>query len=313
MITAIEFALHPADDALRRQHRVPDLRRHRRRRRPASTSAPTTRVLGLDVGLARFPDMPQLPEPLRGQTIASVAFVHIGDAESAAPIVERLRCRRHSTARRAHLVHDRRPRCGGRGADGSDADDRLGRNRRRRSIARRRRNSSARSSPESTADSAASACRVLGGRHRGRSRARRRGVGAISAPALISSGVLAFTPEMAAGADAALAAAAATSRPPTPRPAWCRRFLGSGTGLADAFDAATLDRLRAVKDRVDPQRTHPKQSRPLAGLADVRSLSAVRRSRAPQRPAGRRRPRRRPGASRRRRARRRSPSCASGA
>ncbi|WP_167756844.1 FAD-binding oxidoreductase [Leifsonia flava] len=249
VITAIEFALHPADTLFGGSIVFPitvgidaivtgfDL-------------AAVDPTLGLDISLARFPDMPQLPPPLRGQTIASVAFVHIGDAASAAPIVDRLRS--IGTPLLDGLTSFT---IGGLAAVAAEPTD-----------------------PMPTVDwggavdgfDRATATEFVGaflaGVEGGLSRVSVRplggaiaadpdvddaAIGALDAQALISSGVLAFTPEMAAGADAALeplrrfaAAHPTTGMVPT--------FLGSGTGLADAFDAGALDRLRAVKDRVDP-------------------------------------------------------------
>lgn len=207
-------------------------------------------ALGIDVGLARFPDMPQLPEPLRGQTIASVAFVHIGDAASAAPIVERLRAigtplldglREFTIGDLAAVAAeptDPMPTIDWGGTvDGFDrvtATELVG-----AFLA------------GVQAGLSRVSVRVLGGNIAANPEIDDAAIGAITAPALISSGVLAFTPEMAAGADAALqplrsfAAAHPTS-------GMVPSFLGSGTALADAFDDASLARLRAVKERVDP-------------------------------------------------------------
>ncbi|KQP01316.1 FAD-binding oxidoreductase [Leifsonia sp. Leaf264] len=207
-------------------------------------------ALGIDVGLARFPDMPQLPEPLRGQTVASVSFLHIGDAASAAPIVERLRAigtplldglREFTIGDLAAVAAeptDPMPTIDWGGTvDGFDrvtATELVG-----AFLA------------GVQAGLSRVSVRVLGGNIAANPGIDDAAIGAITAPALISSGVLAFTPEMAAGADAALqplrdfAAAHPTS-------GMVPSFLGSGTGLADAFDDASLARLRAVKERVDP-------------------------------------------------------------
>ena len=40
--------------------------------------------------MARFPDMPMLPPPLRGQTLATVARVHLGDEDTARSYADRL-------------------------------------------------------------------------------------------------------------------------------------------------------------------------------------------------------------------------------
>ncbi|KQX07240.1 MULTISPECIES: FAD-binding oxidoreductase [unclassified Leifsonia] len=249
VITAIEFTLHPADTLFGGSIVFPitvgidavvtgfDL-------------AATDPRLGLDISLARFPDMPQLPEPLRGQTIASVAFVHIGDAASAAPIVDRLRAvgtplldaltsfTIGGLAAVAAEPTDPMPTIDWGGAvDGFD---------------------------RATATEFVGAflagvegglsrvsVRPLGGAIGADSEVDDAVVGALDARALISSGVLAFTPEMAAAADAALQPLRqfADAHPTT---GMVPTFLGRGTGLADAFDSATLERLRAVKERVDP-------------------------------------------------------------
>jgi len=46
--------------------------------------------LGLDVGMMRFPDMELVPPPLRGQTVASVALVHVGDEATGRSYADRL-------------------------------------------------------------------------------------------------------------------------------------------------------------------------------------------------------------------------------
>jgi hypothetical protein len=46
--------------------------------------------LGLDPSVSRFPDSGAVPPPLRGKTVAGIAIVHLGDAESAKPIINRI-------------------------------------------------------------------------------------------------------------------------------------------------------------------------------------------------------------------------------
>ncbi len=46
--------------------------------------------LGLDLGMARFPDIPLVPPPLRGQTVATVALVHVGDEATGRAYADRL-------------------------------------------------------------------------------------------------------------------------------------------------------------------------------------------------------------------------------
>jgi FAD/FMN-containing dehydrogenase len=48
-------------------------------------------TLGLAFGMLNFPDVPQLPDALRGKMLASVDVLHIGGADSGAPLVEPLR------------------------------------------------------------------------------------------------------------------------------------------------------------------------------------------------------------------------------
>lgn len=48
-------------------------------------------TVGLAFGMLNFPDAPQLPETLRGKTLASVDVLHIGDARTGAPLLEPLR------------------------------------------------------------------------------------------------------------------------------------------------------------------------------------------------------------------------------
>ncbi|MET0974833.1 MAG: FAD-binding oxidoreductase [Leifsonia sp.] len=249
VITAIEFALHPAATLYGGSMVFPidvgiDVVT------AGFEIAAGDPGIGVDVGVARFPDMPQLPEPLRGRTIASVAFVHIGDAASAAPIVDRLHAigtplldgltefTIGGLAAVAAEPTDPMPTVdwGGTvdGFDRATAAELVG---------------AFLSGVEHGL--ARVGVRVLGGRIAADPDLDDAVVGAIGAPALISSGVLAFTPEMAAGADAALQPLRdfAAAHPTT---GMVPSFLGSGTGIADAFDPATVARLRAVKERVDP-------------------------------------------------------------
>jgi hypothetical protein len=48
--------------------------------------------------MLNFPDVPQLPDALRGKTLASVDVLHIGGADSGAPLVEPLRAVRRPVA-----------------------------------------------------------------------------------------------------------------------------------------------------------------------------------------------------------------------
>lgn len=46
--------------------------------------------LGLDVGMMQFPDLPVMPPHLRGRVVASVGLVHVGDEASGRALTERL-------------------------------------------------------------------------------------------------------------------------------------------------------------------------------------------------------------------------------
>lgn len=93
------------------------------------------------------------------------------------------------------------------------------------------------------------AIRILGGAIADELGADRAAVGAMQADALMSSGVLLFDPTI--DVDAAFAPLRElVAKHPGGNP--LPTFLSSGATLADAYDRDVLDRLGAVKRRVDP-------------------------------------------------------------
>lgn len=243
VVTAIEFDLHPTDRLYGGTVMFPI-------EFAAATFAAGIRAaeldehLGVDIGLSRFPDLPVVPPSLRGQTLVSIAIVHLGDAESAVPVAKLLRAVAPpvmdslsefgigSLAAVAAEPTDPMPTIDWGGTFDSVQPD--------------------------TVDALITAfltgadlglarlsTRLLGGRVAERTDAL---LGSISAPALVGAGAV---PTAAVGADASLqpvrdlhAEHRGSGMIPT--------FLGSGSTLADAFDAESIDRLRAVKKRVDP-------------------------------------------------------------
>lgn len=89
VVTAIELALYPGDQLFGGSLAFPV---------ETATTVLSAAVelardipdLGLDLGLARFPDMELVPPPLRGQTVATVALVHVGDEVTGRGYADRL-------------------------------------------------------------------------------------------------------------------------------------------------------------------------------------------------------------------------------
>jgi FAD/FMN-containing dehydrogenase len=204
--------------------------------------------LGLDIGMMRFPDVPQAPPHLRGRTVATVGLVHLGDeatgrafadriAAVAEPIADSLRTFTiGSLAAVAAEPVDPMPSAdfGAAldGLDGTFAHDFV------EAFVR-------------GADRGLMRCsiRAMGGAIADELGAAFAAVGATSAEGLMSSGVLLFDPSI--DADAALEPLrelAAKYPGGTTLPS----FLGSTATLDDAYDREVLDRLAAVKRRVDP-------------------------------------------------------------
>lgn len=204
--------------------------------------------LGIDVGMAQFPDVPQVPEPFRGQTLTTVAIVHIGDETSGAAIVQPL------LAVASPIANTLTPfTIGSLAAVAAEPVD-----------------------PMPVADYGAAidvsgidgaqqfVDAFLAGADVGLARASMRPlggaiayppvshnavIGAVGASALVSASVLIFDPSLdAARALAPLQAFCEQHRANTMVPS----FLGAGTTLADAYDAETIARLVEVKARVDP-------------------------------------------------------------
>ena len=86
VITAIELALHPGDALFGGSLAFP-ARNAVDVISAAYELARDVPELGLDVGMMQFPDLPLVPPPLRGQTVATVAFGigSTGSAATAAP------------------------------------------------------------------------------------------------------------------------------------------------------------------------------------------------------------------------------------
>jgi FAD/FMN-containing dehydrogenase len=89
VITAIELALHPGDALFGGSLAFP-ARNAVDVISAAYELARDVPELGLDVGMMQFPDLPLVPPPLRGQTVATVALVHVGDEATGRSYADRL-------------------------------------------------------------------------------------------------------------------------------------------------------------------------------------------------------------------------------
>ncbi|WP_022891663.1 FAD-binding oxidoreductase [Agromyces subbeticus] len=204
--------------------------------------------LGLDVGMMRFPDGPMLPPHLRGRTVATVGLVHVGDEQAGRAFADRLRAVAEpiadtlvpftigSLAAVAAEPVDPMPSAdfGGAVAGLDDAFvhefvDAFLRG----------------------ADLGLMRCsiRAMGGAIADELGADQSAVGAVHAEGLLNSGVLLFDPTIDAAAALQplrdlVARYSGGGTLPT--------FLGADASLADAYDREVLDRLAAVKQRVDP-------------------------------------------------------------
>jgi hypothetical protein len=248
VVTAIELALYPGDQLFGGSLAFPIA--------TATTVLPAAvelandvPELGLDLGLARFPDIDLLPPPLRGQTVATVALVHLGDEVTGREYADRLISVAEPIANTLTVFT-----IGSLAAVAAEPVD-----------------------PMPTVDlgSALGALdeaflrdlvdaflrgadlgltrvgvRVLGGAIADELGAELAVIGAVEAPGLMSSGVLLMDPRIDASAALAplhdlLEQYAAAGTVPT--------FLGRGATLADAYGPSVLARLAEVKRRVDPR------------------------------------------------------------
>ncbi|MGW9629565.1 FAD-binding oxidoreductase [Agromyces sp. NPDC055520] len=204
--------------------------------------------LGLDIGMMHFPDLPQAPPPLRGRTVATVALVHVGDettgrgfaervAAVAVPIVDTLTAFTiGSLAAVAAEPVDPMPSAEfGAALDGLDA-----------AFPREFVDAFVRGAERGLMRAS---IRTMGGAIADELGAEFAAVGATQADGLMSSGVLLLDPSLDADAAFEPLRELAAKYPGGPT---LPSFLSSGATLADAYDRATLDRLAAVKRRVDP-------------------------------------------------------------
>ncbi|MEJ3404203.1 FAD-binding oxidoreductase [Rathayibacter sp. YIM 133350] len=247
VVTAIEFRLHPGDALFGGSLFYP-LEAAVDVFLAVSDLAAEHPELGIDVGVARFPDLPVLPEPLRGRSVTSVAIVALGDAASAEPVAQALRgiatpiidgltsFTIGGLAAVANEPVDPMPTVDWGGTiDGFDRE-------------------SAKAFVDAFLAGAEkglsrAGVRILGGAIGRQSDAL---LGAISAPALIGAGVLIFDPAQVPAAQAALQPLRDVADR-YPAQGMVPTFLGAGAGLADAFPPATIAKLAAIKQRVDPQ------------------------------------------------------------
>ena len=246
VVTSIEFTLHPADRLFGGSLMFP-IDAAAAVFRAATEASALDDGLGAEVGLMRFPDLPMMPPPLRGQTLASVNFVHLGDEASAAPVVEVLRAAATAVADTlteftigqlaavANEPTDPMPTLDWGGSIASLDDDTV---------------AALVSAFLSGVDLGLSrvGVRVLGGRIAEPTDAL---LGGVSAEGVASAGAMVFDPSTADRAASALQPLrdfAETHRGAGMIPT----FLGYGSTLADAFGPEAIDRLRALKDRVDP-------------------------------------------------------------
>jgi FAD/FMN-containing dehydrogenase len=204
--------------------------------------------LGLDVGMMRFPDAPQLPPHLRGRTVASVNLVHLGDEATGRAFADRITSVAEPIADAlttftigglaavaAEPVDPMPSADFGAALTGLDAP-----------FAREFVDAFL-----SGADRGLMRCgiRILGGAVSDELGADRAAVGAMQADGLLSSGVLLFDPTI--DVDAAFAPLRElVAKHPGGKP--LPTFLSSGATLAGAYDPDVIERLAAVKRRVDP-------------------------------------------------------------
>ncbi|GAA1824039.1 FAD-binding oxidoreductase [Agromyces salentinus] len=246
VVTAIELALHPADTLFggslvyAEEAAVPVIS-------AAFALARDEPELGLDIGMMRFPDLPVMPPHLRGRTVASVMLVHVGDEASGSAIAERLLSVAEpitnalttftvgQLAAVAGEPVEPMPTADFGATIGTD-DDAFAAEFVEAFLA--------------GAEHGLMRCglRAMGGATADQHEAERAAVGAITAPLLLNAGVLLMNPAIDP------VAALQPLRELADRHGvvgGVPSMLGAGP-LADAYPPAVLERLAAVKRRVDP-------------------------------------------------------------
>lgn len=247
VITAIELALFPGDELYGGGLVF-----------PVEAAAPVLTAayalardepeLGLDIGMMRFPDLPVMPPHLRGRVVATVGIVHLGDEATGRGFADRL------LAVAEPIANALTPfTIGQLAAVAAEPVD-----------------------PMPTADFGAAvgpldeafardfvdafvrgaergltrcSVRAMGGAIADELGAELSVIGAVHAPGLLSSGALLLDPSVdAAAALAPLRELAAKY----PSEGMVPSFLGMQTNLADAYPPEVLERLAAVKRRLDP-------------------------------------------------------------
>ncbi|GAA1963535.1 FAD-binding oxidoreductase [Agromyces allii] len=246
VVTAIELELFPADAifggglVFPSESAVPVIS-------AAFALARDVPELGLDIGMMQFPDLDVMPPHLRGRVVASVGIVHLGDEATGRAHAERLLAVAEPIANSLTVFTvgqlaavaaeptDPMPTADFGASIGSDDD------------------AFAAEFVEAFIAGAAHGLTRAGFRAMGGATAEELGaelsaVGAVHAPLVLSSGVLLMNPAL--DPDAALqplrdlaARHAAQGGVPT--------MLGAGP-LSLVYPPAVLDRLTAVKQRVDP-------------------------------------------------------------
>ncbi|MFF2274453.1 FAD-binding oxidoreductase [Agromyces sp. NPDC058126] len=247
VITAIELALHPGD-ALYGGGLVFPAESATAVLSAAFALAHDEPELGLDIGMMRFPDLPVMPPHLRGRIVATVGLVHLGDEATGRAFADRL------LAVAEPIANSLTPfTIGQLAAVAAEPVD-----------------------PMPTADFGAAigpldeafagdfveaflrgadagltrcSIRAMGGAIADELGAELSAIGAVHAPGLLSSGALLLDPSV--DAEAALAPLRELAAR-YPAEGTVPSFLGSRTSLADAYGPAVLERLAAVKHRVDP-------------------------------------------------------------
>ncbi|WP_394554940.1 FAD-binding oxidoreductase [Agromyces sp. MMS24-JH15] len=247
VVTAIEVALFPADALFGGSLAFP-IESGVEVLRAGFALARDVPELGLDLGLARFPDLPLVPPPLRGRTVATVALVHVGDEATgrsyadrltavAAPVADTLTA--FTIGSLAAVAAE--PTAPMPNADFGAAIDAL---------------DDAFAAELVDAFLAGAdhglmrvSVRALGGAIADELGADLAAVGAVHAGGFLNSGVVLLDPSIDAPAALRPLRELAARHPgdrvvPT--------FLGRGTTLADAYPREVVERLAAVKRRVDP-------------------------------------------------------------
>jgi FAD/FMN-containing dehydrogenase len=247
VITAIELSLYPGDALLGGSLAFP-ARNAVDVISAAFELARDIPELGLDVGMARFPDIPLVPPPLRGQTVATVAMVHVGDEATGRSYADRLISVAEpiadtltvftigSLAAVAAEPVDPMPN-----ADFGGAVDTLDAAFARELV----------DAFLAGADHGLKRCsvRTLGGAIADELGAEFSAVGAVRAGGFLNAGVLLLDPSIEPAA-ALQPLRDLVARHPGDRTV--PTFLGLGSTLADAYPADVVERLAAVKRRLDP-------------------------------------------------------------